>query len=77
MEEDMDPLLIKFISAVVAFFSVIIGFRVAIAKLGKERCVRCYKKFRKRTLVKAPGFRGDFFVCEPCADIIESLKDQQ
>ena len=73
----MDPLLIKLISAVVAFVSVIIGFRVVIALYGKERCVRCYEKFRKRTLVKAPGFRGDFFVCKPCADIIESLKNKQ
>jgi hypothetical protein len=77
MEEDMDPLLIKLISAVVGFFCIIIGFRIVIAVYGKERCVRCYEKFRKRTLVKAPGFRGDFFVCEPCADIIESLKDTQ
>ena len=77
MEGVMDPLLIKLISGAVAFVSVIVGFKVVIAIYGKERCVRCYKKFRKRTLVKAPGFRGDFFVCKPCAGIIEQHIDQQ
>lgn len=73
----MDPFLIKLISAAVAFVSVIIGFRVVVAKYGKERCVRCYEKFRKTALTKAPGFRGNFWVCDSCAEIIESLKDQQ
>ena len=77
MEGVMDPLLIKLISAAAAFVSVIVGFRVVIAIYGKERCVRCYERFRKRTLVKAPGFRGDFFVCKPCAGVIEQHIDQQ
>ena len=77
MEEVMDPLLVKLIGAVVAFVSVIVGFKIMIAIYGKERCVRCYGRFRKRILVKAPGFRGDFFVCQPCADVIEHYKDKQ
>ena len=73
----MDPLLVKLISAAVAFVCVIIGFRIAIAKLGKERCVRCYEKFRKSALTKAPGFRGDFYVCKPCGKVIEHYRNQQ
>jgi len=77
VEEDMDPFLVKLIVCVVALVSLIVGAKIILWKYGKERCIRCYGKFVKSDLTKAPGFRGDFWVCQPCADVIEHYKDQQ
>jgi hypothetical protein len=69
----MDPLIAKLVPYVVAFVCLIVGTKIAIWKYGKHRCIRCYQKFRKEDVEKAPGMRGDFRICKECKEIVVAL----